>query len=352
MATVPSTGHTLTNASFLYDFSECLFNDSWKAAECDCVPVSGSEHKCSITPSCRVSFVPGKWYRFNEDLHCNNLSEPQGTITHCDLYQFDEELVRSLQPEFVMSFCDAEHGESVGGPEQDPEASGATVKVKRYKAMVNNLLGGKYQLKQNANGFTLHSTKPTDHCVWTLPPQLEIIDLNEVICQAGEKIQEISGIIMPADDINSQVAATIWKIQLAHEESAQIYDPTLWGPHPTVEITEDDWKRGESMWKYLTNLKCKQEDKYCTPQQYCMMAVPIDRMAQLGVLPCESFDTRNMMFMMPLMTPVAENMVPFCIATQQTHKWLLLTGHLALYKLYCKKRCWLLGFLWAHSSFV
>ena len=51
-----------------------------------------------------------------------------------------------------------------------------------------------------------------------------------------------------------------------------------------------------------------------------MMAVPIDRMAQLGVLPHESFDMRNMMFMMPLMTPVAENMVPFRIATQQTHK--------------------------------
>ena len=109
-------------------------------------------------------------------------------------------------------------------PEQDLEASGATVKVKQYEPMVINLLGGKYQLKQNANGFTLHSTKPTDHCVWTLPPQLEIIDLNEVI---GEKIKEISRIIPPADDINSQMATMIQKIQLPHEESAQIYDPTL-----------------------------------------------------------------------------------------------------------------------------
>ena len=113
------------------------------------------------------------------------------------------------------------------GPEQDLEASGATVKVKQYEAMVINLFGGKYKLKQNANGFALHSTKPTDHCIWTLPPQPEIIDLNEVICQAGEKIKEISGIILPADDIKSQVATTIQKIQLPHEESAQIYDPTL-----------------------------------------------------------------------------------------------------------------------------
>ena len=52
-----------------------------------------------------------------------------------------------------------------------------------------------------------------------------------------------------------------------------------------------------------------------------MMAVPIEGTAQLGVLPHESFDQTNMMFMMPLMTAVAENMGPFCIVTpQQTHK--------------------------------
>ena len=134
----------------------------------------------------------------------------------------------------------------------------------------------------------------------------------------------------------------MWKIQLPHEESAQIYDLTFPGPHPTGEITNEDWKKGERIWKYLTNLRHKQEDRFGgTPQQYCMMVVPVERMGQLGVLPCESFDQINMMFMMPLMTAVAENMGPFCIVTpQQTHKWVLLTEHLALYKLWhVVKKC-------------
>ena len=52
-----------------------------------------------------------------------------------------------------------------------------------------------------------------------------------------------------------------------------------------------------------------------------MMAVPVERRGQLGVLPHESFDMTNMMVMLPLMTAVAENVAPFHIVTpQQTHK--------------------------------
>ena len=66
-----------------------------------------------------------------------------------------------------MSLCDAEPGKSVDHPEQGPEA---TVKVRQYKPIVINLLGGKYKVKQSADGFTLHSTKPTDHFIGMLPP--------------------------------------------------------------------------------------------------------------------------------------------------------------------------------------
>ena len=92
------------------------------------------------------------------------MSEPQGTVTHHHLYQFDVSLVHSLQLEFVTS-CDAECGQSVDRPEQDPEAAVMTVKVKQYEPMVINLLGGKYQLKQN--GFALHSTEPTQIFILT-----------------------------------------------------------------------------------------------------------------------------------------------------------------------------------------
>ena len=92
-------------------------------------------------------------------------------------------------------------------PEEDPEGLGATVKVKWFEPMVISLLGGKYKLKQNADGFT-HSTKPTDHCIGILPPQSKMIDLDEVICQAGKKINQISVKILPAD-IDSQIAAMI-----------------------------------------------------------------------------------------------------------------------------------------------
>ena len=158
----------------------------------------------------------------------------------------------------------------------------------------------------------------------------------------AKKINHISGKILPADDIESQKATMMWKIQPPHEESAQLYDPTFPGPHPTVEITDKDWKKGERIQKYLTNLRCKWEDRFGgIPQQYYMMAVPVERMGQLGVLPFESFDQTNMISMMPLMTAVAENMGPFHIVTpQQTHKWVLLTGHLALYKLWhVVKKC-------------
>ena len=204
MATVPSAGHTPTNSSCPYDFSRCCIEDSWKAAECDCVPVSGSEHKCPSVPSSRVPFVPGKWYQFDEDLHCSNLSEPAGTIACQSIYQFDDSLVSSLQPEIVTSLCHAEPGKSVDHLEQGPEA---TVKVRWYEPIVINLLGGKYKWKQSGDEFTLHSTKPTDYFIGMFPPQPEVIDLDDVIHQAGEKINQISGKIPPADDIESQKAA-------------------------------------------------------------------------------------------------------------------------------------------------
>ena len=125
MATVPSVGHTLTNASFLYDFSECLVDDSWKAAECDYVPVSGSEHKCSITLSCGIPFVPGKTWICYILLWCR-----------------------------TWGIC----GWSWTG-------SGGIRSYSESQAVWGNghqFACGKYQLKQNVNGFALHSTKPTD----------------------------------------------------------------------------------------------------------------------------------------------------------------------------------------------
>ena len=83
------------------------------------------------------------------------------------------------------------------------------MKVKQYEPMVINLLGSKYKLKQNGDGFALHSTKPTDHCIGILPPQSKMIDLDEVVCQAGKKINQISRKIQPADDIDSQIATMI-----------------------------------------------------------------------------------------------------------------------------------------------
>ena len=200
MATVPSAGPTPKNSSCPYDFSRCCIEDSWKAAEYDCVLVSGSEHKCPSVPSGGVPFVPGKWYQFDEDLHCTNLLEPAGTITHQNIYRFDESLVSLLQPEIVMSLCDAEPGKSVDCPGQGPEA---TVKVRRYEPIVIKLLGGKYKVKQSADEFALHSTEPTDQFLGILPPQPKVIDLDDVVHSAGEKINQISQRIPPADDIES-----------------------------------------------------------------------------------------------------------------------------------------------------
>ena len=62
-------------------------------------------------------------------------------------------------------------------------------------------------MKQSVDGFALHSTEPTDHFVGMLPPQPEVIDLDDVVRSAGKKINQISGKILPADDIESQKAA-------------------------------------------------------------------------------------------------------------------------------------------------
>ena len=80
-----------------------------------------------------------------------------------------------------------------------------------------------------------------------LPPQPKVIDLDDVICKAGEIINEITGKILQPDDTEAQRATTIQRIQLPPEELAQIYDPTLPvpGPHPTVVITDEDQKKGE-----------------------------------------------------------------------------------------------------------
>ena len=55
------------------------------------------------------------------------MSEPEGTITHQNIYQFDASLVSSLPPEIVTSSCDAEPGKSVDHHEQGPEASQSQV---------------------------------------------------------------------------------------------------------------------------------------------------------------------------------------------------------------------------------
>ena len=162
------------------------------------------------------------------------------------------------------------------------------------------MLDGKYKLKQNENGyFTLYHNKATDWCyLATLPPPPEHLDLDEVVWQAEEKIHELDDKMQPLAEADSELARNIWKIQVPPEGLPK-------GQHPTVEVTDMDWKKGEHTQKYLTSLEWQEthfslQHEMCNLPEYCMMAVQMKEMAWLGQQPHQFVYPTRKMFMVVL----------------------------------------------------